>query len=363
MSKLIIILISLTTLNSCANKKGLTQIGNPIINVEQSLLKGEIRLDCDITCSGSYGYNRLELKRLYESSLWLDLANKIVTIGNKNDQAYFYLGRAAEGLGSLDAAYEYYKIAKYSRPCNNPPFNTCDGFSFPADIDYRLETMRTINDTNRKMKEINQKYTKENIKTEPEKPAAPSVSSEAPAQTFVEANFKANYLLNPKPEYPTIAKSRGWQGKVMLRVQVSSEGTVSNISVETSSGHEMLDDSALQAVNKWKFIPAKRGDNAVASWVIVPIIFTLNDEPGKPIETQIQEINKQDSDIKSQVKIKKNGTVKKEATKKITKDNSKKTVESSAKENIEPQKNQDTKENQQSLDKKEPIKIKSFFDL
>jgi ABC-type microcin C transport system permease subunit YejB len=89
----------------------------------------------------------------------------------------------------------------------------------------------------------------------------------------------------------------------------------------------------------------------------------LNDEPGKPIETQIQEINKQNSDIKSQVKIKKKGTDKKEASKKITKDNSKKTVESSAKENIEPQKTQDIKENQQSLDKKEPIKIKSFFDL
>ncbi|NBV74413.1 MAG: energy transducer TonB [Methylococcaceae bacterium] len=111
----------------------------------------------------------------------------------------------------------------------------------------------------------------------PPSAAAPSSSESAPAPTFVEANFKANYLSNPKPEYPAIAKSRGWQGKVMLRVQVSAEGTALNVAVESSSGHEMLDESAVEAVNKWKFIPAKRGDTAVISTVIVPIIFTLRD--------------------------------------------------------------------------------------
>ena len=112
----------------------------------------------------------------------------------------------------------------------------------------------------------------------PPPPAASAASSESnPAPAFVEANFKANYLSNPKPEYPAIAKSRGWQGKVMLRVQVSAEGTALHVSVETSSGHEMLDESATEAVNKWKFIPAKRGDTAVVSTVIVPIIFTLRE--------------------------------------------------------------------------------------
>jgi hypothetical protein len=90
---------------------------------------------------------------------------------------------------------------------------------------------------------------------------------------------------------------------------------------------------------------------------------SIKTEPEKRIEATTQEINKQNSDIKNQVKLKKHSTDKKEATKKITEDNSKKTEESSTKENIEPQKTQDIKENQQSLDKKEPIKIKSFFDL
>lgn len=97
------------------------------------------------------------------------------------------------------------------------------------------------------------------------------------AEQFTEANFRANYAHNPKPEYPNIAKSRGWQGKVMLRVQVSAEGLSDSVAVEHGSGHEMLDESAVEAVKKWRFIPAKRGETAVASSVIVPIIFTLRD--------------------------------------------------------------------------------------
>ncbi|MBD9358661.1 energy transducer TonB [Methylomonas sp. EbA] len=97
------------------------------------------------------------------------------------------------------------------------------------------------------------------------------------AEQFTEANFRANYAHNPKPEYPMIAKSRGWQGKVMLRVQVSPEGLSDSVAVERSSGHEMLDESAVEAVKKWKFIPAKRGETPVASSVIVPIIFTLRE--------------------------------------------------------------------------------------
>lgn len=111
--------------------------------------------------------------------------------------------------------------------------------------------------------------------------SAPSTSSPSKTTTttnteeFTEANFKANYDHNPKPDYPAIAKSRGWQGKVLLRVQVSIDGLSQSVAVHQSSGHEMLDESAIEAVKKWRFIPAKRGDTAVASSVIVPIIFTL----------------------------------------------------------------------------------------
>ncbi|PKM10136.1 MAG: energy transducer TonB [Gammaproteobacteria bacterium HGW-Gammaproteobacteria-3] len=96
------------------------------------------------------------------------------------------------------------------------------------------------------------------------------------AEPYSEASFNANYGSNPKPKYPTIARSRGWQGKVLLRVRVTAGGLSEAVSVQRSSGHDVLDESAVAAVEKWKFIPAKRGGIAVASSVIVPIIFTLN---------------------------------------------------------------------------------------
>jgi protein TonB len=97
-------------------------------------------------------------------------------------------------------------------------------------------------------------------------------------QEFTEASFKASYLHNPKPEYPSVAKIRGWEGKVMLKVKVSAKGTSDSIEVEHSSGHEILDESAIEAVKQWQFVPAKHGETTVSSSVIVPIVFHLSED-------------------------------------------------------------------------------------
>lgn len=108
--------------------------------------------------------------------------------------------------------------------------------------------------------------------------AAAKVASKTTADTasFTEANFNANYGSNPKPKYPGIATSRGWEGTVRLLVRVSIEGYSEEVTVQRSSGYDVLDEAAIEAVEKWKFIPAKRGDTPVSSSVIVPINFILN---------------------------------------------------------------------------------------
>ncbi len=107
---------------------------------------------------------------------------------------------------------------------------------------------------------------------------APKVASKVTADTapFTEANFNANYGSNPKPKYPSIATSRGWEGTVYLLVKVSVEGLSEEVTLQRSSGYESLDEAAIEAVEKWKFLPAKRGDTPVSSSVIVPINFILN---------------------------------------------------------------------------------------
>ncbi len=84
-----------------------------------------------------------------------------------------------------------------------------------------------------------------------------------------------DYGVNPKPDYPKIAKRRGYEGLVVLNVFVLESGNVGKIEIRKSSGYGVLDDSALDAVKKWVFIPGKKNGRAMSSWVVVPIRFDL----------------------------------------------------------------------------------------
>jgi protein TonB len=104
------------------------------------------------------------------------------------------------------------------------------------------------------------------------KPAPPAPPAEAPV---VQARFDADYLKNPAPPYPPLSRRMGEEGKVILRVSVNPQGGADQVEIRTSSGSQRLDESAVNTVKHWKFIPAKRGDSAVQSWVLVPIVFKL----------------------------------------------------------------------------------------
>lgn len=87
--------------------------------------------------------------------------------------------------------------------------------------------------------------------------------------------FGAAYLHNPAPDYPPLARRLGEQGRVLLRVLVSTNGEADNVQVETSSGSSRLDQAAVQAVKKWSFIPAKRNKQPIGAYVLVPVQFSL----------------------------------------------------------------------------------------
>lgn len=113
------------------------------------------------------------------------------------------------------------------------------------------------------------------IAAPPETKPAPFAPPTQNPEPLSQARFDADYLRNPAPAYPPLAKRMGEEGKVVLRVQVTPQGNAESIEIKTSSGSQRLDDSALKTVRSWKFIPAKRGDTPVASSVLVPIIFKL----------------------------------------------------------------------------------------
>jgi protein TonB len=110
----------------------------------------------------------------------------------------------------------------------------------------------------------------------PPPPAPPLVAPPAPVQA-TQPRFDTDYLDNPKPPYPPLARRMGEEGRVVLRVRVTPDGAAGEVLLHASSGSPRLDDSALATVRRWKFVPARRGAEPVAAWVLVPIAFTLKD--------------------------------------------------------------------------------------
>ena len=104
---------------------------------------------------------------------------------------------------------------------------------------------------------------------------APSTTTAA-APALVQARFDADYLHNPKPVYPPMSRRFGEEGKVLLKVRVTPQGTAEQVDIQTGSGYSRLDSAAREAVQRWRFVPARRGDAAVAASVIVPNTFALD---------------------------------------------------------------------------------------
>ena len=55
--------------------------------------------------------------------------------------------------------------------------------------------------------------------------------------------------------YPKLAIKRNWQGKVLLSLRISSNGIIENITVDNSSGYNILDQAAIDSMRKVKSLP------------------------------------------------------------------------------------------------------------
>ncbi|MBI5684636.1 MAG: energy transducer TonB [Verrucomicrobia bacterium] len=100
-------------------------------------------------------------------------------------------------------------------------------------------------------------------------------STNSVAQTVAITRARPDYDHNPPPNYPQVARLRGWHGTVILWVEVQTDGSAGEVGVVKSSGHQPLDEASAEAVRAWRFHPARVGDAAVRSRVEVPISFRL----------------------------------------------------------------------------------------
>ena len=91
------------------------------------------------------------------------------------------------------------------------------------------------------------------------------------------ASYKIGSIKNPHPPYPIVARKKGLQGKLVLKVSINNDGSVKNVVVGKSSGHKILDKVSKETVEKWVFIPAKKMGKPVEANIKVPIRFVLTE--------------------------------------------------------------------------------------
>ena len=103
--------------------------------------------------------------------------------------------------------------------------------------------------------------------------ASRPVAGIAPAEA---PRFDVTYLNNPAPSYPTLSRRMREQGRVLLRVRVNAAGDPEEVEVSASSGSERLDRAAIDAVRRWRFVPARLGAEAIAGYAMVPVLFKLD---------------------------------------------------------------------------------------
>ena len=132
---------------------------------------------------------------------------------------------------------------------------------------------------NKKIKKDDEKALVKNRETEvvnsPNKKQVDDESSEN--KNLSKAIYKIGSIKNPHPPYPIVARKKGLQGKLILKVSINNDGSVKNVVVGKSSGHKILDRVSKETVEKWVFIPAKKMGKPVEANIKVPIRFVLTE--------------------------------------------------------------------------------------
>lgn len=106
-------------------------------------------------------------------------------------------------------------------------------------------------------------------------PAKPTAQPEPQVSVLLAPAIDAAQC--PPPEYPRRARRMRWEGVTQLLVTVDALGDPIAIRVSASSGYQILDDAAIEAVQTWHFHPAKRDGVVEEGEILVPIRFGIKD--------------------------------------------------------------------------------------
>jgi periplasmic protein TonB len=93
------------------------------------------------------------------------------------------------------------------------------------------------------------------------------------AAEYLQKNFfYIRDMIQKRIIYPALARRMGWEGKVIASFIVSSGGYARDIRISKSSGHELLDENVLKAINNSSPFPKP----PIEAQIIIPILYRLN---------------------------------------------------------------------------------------
>lgn len=108
--------------------------------------------------------------------------------------------------------------------------------------------------------------------------ATPIVAAPSSAASVELPSSDADYLeYPPPPPYPRISRQLGEQGTARVNVLVGADGFAQKVELEQSSGFDRLDQAAMGAALRWRYLPRKKAGVPTAKWVVVPMPFVLTD--------------------------------------------------------------------------------------
>jgi TonB family protein len=152
---------------------------------------------------------------------------------------------------------------KQAQIINNTPVSSIKSIKIQ-----NYDTKKIVNDS---QNQIKSKLRQENTIN------ANNITSPISKNIRSRAKYKIGTIENPHPEYPIIARKKGWQGRLLLAVHVDKNGNVLNVHVKETSGFEVLDKVSIKTVSDWKFLPARLGDSYVEDNLNIPVSFKLID--------------------------------------------------------------------------------------
>ena len=104
---------------------------------------------------------------------------------------------------------------------------------------------------------------------------APPPPPSGPQFKFIPYDDPPRPITPIKPVYPDIAQEAGIEGQVLVQCFIDEKGKVKETIVVKGIPNTGLNESAVEALRKTRFRPAKQRERPVGVWITIPINFRL----------------------------------------------------------------------------------------